>query len=95
VTAVTPIVTSDLSAQPGRFSPADSALNWSGGWTWTHFTCTLCTQLFPISTSLTASVAWAVAPGATVISAGTGAKRRLAGAPITLPPGELTNATPG
>jgi hypothetical protein len=31
VTVVTPIVTSDLSAQPCRLSDANSALNWSGG----------------------------------------------------------------
>ena len=31
VTVVTPIVTSDLSAQPGRLSGANSALNWPGG----------------------------------------------------------------
>jgi len=48
-----------------------------------------------MSTSLTASVACAVAPGATVITVGAVAVRRLAGAPIWLPPGELTNATPG
>jgi hypothetical protein len=39
-TVPTFMVTSDLSAQPGRLNAADSALYWSGGYTCTQFTAT-------------------------------------------------------